>query len=804
MATQQDTASPSTGGNGNEDGMTSEMLAALENGDGGVSEAMLAEAGIIPLPARFPLTPIPIPWLIQASGLYEFRQSLPILPTPIPQRIPIPIPRPIIPLGRAEEEEPSADSLHGIDTALSPIVPWWFLREELRLDVDGPYPLMRASGTLYNGLSLRVHWIANLASTGTNTYSGYIWFKDGQTSALPYTNVSLQVTKSWFVNQRKVTVTFSGRGAPTRVRTYAWKSASFHDVEMEFDHVQGTSPVTSIQTGAHPNRPPGLPSETLSIETVFRRAGFGVTKTGADNQIPIAAAGVNARWSDMEMHDAMQIHWSKFANTPQWSLWVLFASLHDQGTSLGGIMFDDIGPNHRQGTSLFNDSFIKNAPSGDANPSAWVARMKFWTACHEMGHAFNLAHSWQKALVSGGRGPWIPLANETEARSFMNYPYNVSGGEAAFFSDFEYRFTDNELLFLRHAPERFVQQGNADWFDDHGFEQARVSPASSYRLEARVHRTLDYFEFMEPVSIELKLTNVSAGPVVIDGGILEHTHDLTVVVKRRGDPAQMWSPYAHHFHQDERRVLEAGESLYGQYFISVGPNGWAIDEPGVYTVQASLQIEEEDVVSNALDIRVAPPRGYDEEFLAQEVFSEEVGRTLAFNGTRHFDQANDTLREVVDQMPERRVAKHARLALGNPLTRAYKLLVAETPDTPVEEVDQRFKMLKPEPEEAKAVLTEALVENADMAADTLGHIEYRSQVEQLGEFLADEGDRDAAASTLQTAAKTLKSRNVLDRVVEDLEDQRQGYAKSTKSSRKSKKNNRCRPGRPSQRPGRSS
>ena len=127
------------------------------------------------------------------------------------------------------------------------------------------------------------------------------------------------------------------------------------------------------------------------------------------------------------MHDAMQIYWSHFANVPQWRLWVLFASLHDRGASLGGIMFDDIGPNHRQGTSLFNDSFIKNAPNGDPNPAAWVQRMKFWTACHEMGHAFNLAHSWQKALGT----PWIPLANENEARSFMNYPYNVAGGQAA-------------------------------------------------------------------------------------------------------------------------------------------------------------------------------------------------------------------------------------------------------------------------------------------------------------------------------------------------------------------------------------
>ncbi len=89
--------------------------------------------------------------------------------------------------------------------------------------------------------------------------------------------------------------------------------------------------------------------------------------------------------------------------------------------------------------------------------------MAFWTAVHEMGHGFNLAHAWQKALGN----PWIPLANQPEARTFMNYPFNVAGGETAFFSDFRFRFTDDELVFMRHAPRRFVQVGNANWFDNH-------------------------------------------------------------------------------------------------------------------------------------------------------------------------------------------------------------------------------------------------------------------------------------------------------------------------------------------------
>jgi len=124
----------------------------------------------------------------------------------------------------------------------------------------------------------------------------------------------------------------------------------------------------------------------------------GLTKSGGDTIVPIAGAGAGAQWSDVEMHDATQVHWSRFANKAQWSPWTLLPSLHEQGPSLGGIMFDDIGPNHRQGTAIFEDAFIATAPAGDPAPAAWAQRMRCWTAAHEMGHACNLAHSWQKSL----------------------------------------------------------------------------------------------------------------------------------------------------------------------------------------------------------------------------------------------------------------------------------------------------------------------------------------------------------------------------------------------------------------------
>src|SRR5262249_46533400 len=161
------------------------------------------------------------------------------------------------------------------------------------------------------------------------------------------------------------------------------KSSTFHPVELEFDCAEGTTAATEIQTHAHPTHPATLPNENLTVAKVFSRAGFQVTSSGGDGIVPISLAGANGTWSDTEMHGAMHTYWSAFADKPQWSLWTFFASLHDSGNGLGGVMFDDIGPNHRQGTAIFVDSFISQAPGGDPAPAAWVARMRFWTACHE-------------------------------------------------------------------------------------------------------------------------------------------------------------------------------------------------------------------------------------------------------------------------------------------------------------------------------------------------------------------------------------------------------------------------------------
>jgi hypothetical protein len=675
---------------------------------------------------------------------------------PEPGRAPAPVAR------------PEAETVSGHYVEQSPG------RGDLRLDVDGPTPQMAASGVLVSGLADRLHWIAKAGFTRRlDRWVGDIWFKDGTMALLPHGRVEILLTQE--AEPREVEVQFTGDGLAPVTRMYRRKSASFHPVEFEFDVVQGTSAVTAIDTHAHPNRPAGLPKETLTIETAFRRAGFDVSTSGSGS-VPLATTGPDQVWSDTEMHDAMQTYWSRFANRAQWSLWVLFAARHERGESLGGIMFDHIGSNHRQGTAIFNDSFIAQAPAGDPAPVAWVERMKFWTACHEMGHAFNLAHSWQKALGT----PWIPLSNEPEVRSFMNYPFRVRNGQTAFFADFAYRFSQQELLFMRHAPERFVQMGNADWFDHHAFEQAETSQEPEFRVELRLNRASPTLEFLEPCVLEVKLTNVSDQPQLVSEHALRNAERMVVIIKRDGQAARQWLPFAHYCYKERKTVLESGASKYESLFAGAGHNGWDLAEPGLYSVQVALRISDVDYVSNQLRIKVKPPRNYDEESLAQDFFSEDVGRVLAFDGSRALGSANNVLREAAERFADRAVARHALVALGRPMLEDGKVL--SLPAQPHAELISaalaggKVVLAKADPSAAQKEMTAALLEKPKEAAETLGHIDYKYYADEFSEILAADGNQKAAVDVQDALYATLSARKVTASVLARIDEKRASLA----------------------------
>lgn len=721
--------------------------------------------GPIPLPGprlpgpRLPYPiprPIPFPHFCTAvSGRYRY------VPQPVFKPVPFtpPLPgRPILP-------RPTP----------GPIIPFNFLSITVRVDVDRYMPQKRISvewRRLFPSQS--AHVVAEVVSDRCLSFNrrvivANIVYRDGSSSAIPGTTLTFRSNPGPGLGYGGYKLEVSGGGIAKRTYNLQFQSTKFDDVEFEVDRVSNAgSIVTAYNTGDHPNRPSNLPVETLSLETVYERSGFNVTMSPNTTVIPTSGAGSNGTWSDSEMHNAMVTYWSRFGNFPRWAMWVLYAARHDAGRSLGGIMFDDIGPNHRQGTAIFTDSFIKDAPPGDSDPAGWRRRMEFWTAVHEMGHGFNLAHSWQKALgtVHGAPGdPWIPLANEPEARSYMNYPFNVSGGQNAFFTDFRFRFSDDELIFMRHAPRRFVQMGNSNWFVNHGFEAPNeLMQSGDWALQIRPNKARSAYRFLEPVTMELKLTNSSGSAVMGDPDMLEDGRHITVFLQREGAQTRNWSPMITHCHETHDEKIDAGESIYGAHMISTGSDGFLIDEPGFYKVQAAIDMGGEIVVSNVLRLYVAPPASGEEAGLAPDYFSEEVARVLAFNGAPVLDSASDVLREVVERCPDNPAAAHARVALSAPGLRDYKVL-----DAAGGRDGLAINTIGNKVGQAAKTQSEALLSDPDAAADTMGHIPYFGQLRNVAEALEEHGAEDKAVEVMDRMIAVMKDREILPSVIDNAE-----------------------------------
>lgn len=626
------------------------------------------------------------------------------------------------------------------------------------LDVDCDFPLSVASGYVLSGSSSRFDWVARLQRSGTaDRWTGTIIPIAGDQFVVPQKEIEVILDTS--KSPVEATVSFHGGGFPTQWRTYTRVSEYFHPLQIEFDVVLGSERVADFDTGTHPNKPPELEPRMLHVEGVFRAAGFDVSRSSGDSTVSLPP-GSDGLWSDTELHDAMLQNWNEAPdhNQPAWAVWVLFAGLHATSAELGGIMFERSGARQRQGVAIFNDANVFKAPVDDANRAAWTQRMKFFTVCHEIGHALNLAHCWQRP----DNLPWIPMISDPEDRVFMNYPNNVNQGENEFFKTFEFRFAAQELMFMRHAPESVVRTGEAAWFDNVAFTQIRTATDPAFKLEIRVNRSKAEFEFLEPCVMELKLSNISPRSQQLPENTLRDTARMTLIIKKEGKPARQWLPYVRHCFGVQQMTLAPGSSLFESIFPGAGRNGWDLAEPGLYTVQIALDMPQHSLVSNRLRLRINPPRSYTEEYFSQDFFADAVGRVIAFDGTRVLDRVNDILQEAAEKFRSRAVAHHALLALGRPKAQTGKVLATDRARRQSSD-NQRQRRIEIKPADfdtARTKLYAALLRNPAKAAQTFGHIDYKVYCDQFTDVLIESDEKTIAANVQKNLYGVLRERQV--------------------------------------------
>lgn len=661
-------------------------------------------------------------------------------------------------------------------------------REEIRLDVDGHYPQMMASGIIRCGVKNKVQWLARLSTVGPNRWSGTIWGVNGSADHMPWRGITLTVNNTWQDRQRILTAVFTAPGMPSRTRTYALNSRHFNKMVVMIDSIKTAPVVTGFDVSTLPDHPEIVDGNTRTISGILDRTGLH-TKVIFNEKKNLKVTG-GETWSTAEIIDAFRV-WSRHHdNDTTDKTWVMNVGTHETSPEIGSLVMDKIEGRKTNAVSIFQNSFRtdKTTTTTTTTTETNVNREILLASMHGIGDVMGLGHSWQKRGVGQTHLPGLPLDNEPEARSFMNDPNRVRGGSERFFNDFTYRYSDTELMLLRHGTGMTDVGRNLEWYERHGFGGVTTGTTDDLDLTFRVNRKTSVVQFMEPVVMEMKLTNRGLTPLLIDNDILENQNQLSLIISRNGFPARHLKPVFHMHRRFQRLVMMPGESVFGSVMVSVGHNGWMIDDPGTYNIEGILHLDGGDLVARPLLIRVERGRSFEEEIIAQDFLTVEMASLIASGGSLLLSGCNDILNEITNRFRGHRVALHAHRLLGTTMVRDHKLLLIEGSiprGTTVAEVGGRFSVINADLKEGMIHLMAAVENVDDRAIETFGHIGFLELVNRTSDQLMVAGRKTEAVTIQGKMLETMTRRNVKTSVIDGINQTIKRF--NTTTVRKAKK-----------------
>ncbi|MFG1702388.1 hypothetical protein ACFLIM_04265 [Nonomuraea sp. M3C6] len=597
-------------------------------------------------------------------------------------------------------------------------------RLALRVDVDGARPTGRVSGDLFTVAGATTSYVGSFVVNAPSVRAERIQGRGVFTFDTAVKDVS-------------VTIIDGSGTAAVAGRTYqvAFASPYFRSVLLEQDSVTGTVPFVSYQTGTLPG-PSGSPARELSVSAAYAEAGIELT-LAQPGVIPVDGSGADLAWDDAELHHAMTQQFSAFGDAPAWRVWLLVASKHVGGYR--GIMFDYNDAHQRQGSAVFYDA-IKGA-----TPQAQRAQLR--TYVHELGHAFNLLHSWQKNLAT----PPQPLGPDGGFGdlSWMNYVQNYRpNGEPGYWAAFPFEFTDPELVHLRHGFYRDVAMG-ANAF---GIGAAEIAPfeqpvedRSGLRLELRAKES---FELGEPVVVELKLS-YAGEPRATHGHLHPDTEFTQVSITQPGGRTVLYRPMMRHCVDTSPEIrLDAGNpAMYRSAYIGHGRDGHYFQQPGEYHVRAQyVAADGSRIVSPACLVRVRFPVTRDDHQVAELMLGEEQGKLFSLLGSDSpaLRSGNLALDEVIDRYGDHPLSVYARMVKGLNAEREFKALTA----------GKRLRVRPPDPKQGIEHLTRVA------RAASIDNITLNLVMRRLARAEARQGDLGRANAVMDEMVATFESKGV--------------------------------------------
>ena len=390
----------------------------------------------------------------------------------------------------------------------------------------------------------------------------------------------------------------------------------------------------------------------VTLESCLLEAGFAVGEAGTESPIPRTETG----WEISELHTLMQDLAQASLAERAWVLHLLVLSRSNM-QGLLGVMFDTTEVLPRQGLAVFADA-IRDIPGIEHE------RKLIQTTVHEVGHALNLAHRFERVV---GRA---------DSTSFMNYDWRYGGGgkRDEFWERFSFTFDPDELVFLRHGSRTSVIPGGAPfhsvryWNEGTGGYSPYVpeAPLEGFKLTLRAPQQGRLFAFAQPVFLEVELQNLTGEPIELPPVLLDPKGGFLEILVRRTHgtstrslaEAEVFSPIVQRCFDIDPTSFEQiphEGSIRGNLNLTYGSSGFPFAEPGAYEVTALLAVFDQQnqrdliVRSQTLPIRVASPQSVEEERDAMELFRDDVGIYLALGGNRPLRGAHEALEGIVER-----------------------------------------------------------------------------------------------------------------------------------------------------------
>jgi hypothetical protein len=631
----------------------------------------------------------------------------------------------------------------------------------LRIDIDGFNPLLKVSGDYF------------LISGQTKSYFGS-FLADGITATIAKGMIIINgmAKTSWSTSftQLKITIKQTSVFQALSSAILQWYhvstntpgamyvcnsiSRAFRTAQLEQDCIEGVTPFVSFNTGSLPS---GGPNRVLSINTAYQEAGIDMISAGISNFIPFDLKGIEARWTNAELHNAMINHFSIYEEKTEWAIWLLHAQEHSFGPALHGIMFDYQAMQrfHEEGFQMFDQQgmqrhgcavFYKSVagmPSDQQRQQMGPEqqRQQLYNCIHELGHCFNLQHTWQKSYAT----PQKPAI--TDSLSWMNYPKFYPGGLSAFWNAFPFQFDPVEVTHLRHGYRPNLMRGKNPFtmggLQDVGalFED-NVENNSSLVLQLQAKQS---YMLGEPVFVETQLRTTSMMNQQVNNNLHANFDFITIGIKKPGGEVLVYEPIAHMDVEPEFTVLNSTNPvIFESSYVGFGKNGFIFDQPGIYQLRAVYYHRDGSrIVSDTLSIRVKNPVTAEDNEIADVMLNNDVGYLLSFLGSDapYLQKANDSLDILLsDKYSDHPIAVYAQFIKGVNAQRTFKNITA----------DKKIQIRKPDYEWGQALMRKVI----DKSKEGRGfdHIMLYHAMKMMAKSYQRAGNNEAAETTVRDIA----------------------------------------------------